>query len=266
MFRVSVSMRLWKIFIDDVGMQDGVRVLALRGRTVPSAVARGVLWMHEPIKNQLILSSDHLKLEYMPQYVAAIQRWRPEFIQAFPSALYPLAKWLAHHPTPDVVEEIRGVMLYSETAYPHQLELFRQVFNRGPVLMHYGHSERCVMGATLPSDDRYFFWPHYGHLELVDGMGRQVTRAGEAGEIVCTSFDNAVMPFVRYRTGDRGVLGSSEASPLPGFPILDRIEGRLQEMIQCTDGRLISITTLGAAHFNEALICHCHTVPTRANR
>lgn len=68
---------------------------------------------------------------------------------------------------------------------------------------------------------------------------------------MCTSFDNEVMPFVRYRTGDRGVLGMVENSPLPGFPILERVEGRLQEMVQCADGRLISITTLGAAHFNE---------------
>lgn len=242
-------------FMDDfharAGMHDDARVLALRGRTVPSARAGGVLWMHEPIKNQLILSSDHLQPEYMSRYVAAMRRWRPEFVQAFPSALYPLAKWLAQHPAPDITTSVRGVMLYSETTYPHQLELFRQVFDHARVLMHYGHSERCVMAATIPGDDRYFFWPQYGHLELIDEQGCRVTTPGKSGEIVCTSFDNEVMPFVRYRTGDRGALGEGESTPLPGFPILERIEGRLQEMVQCSDGRLISITTLGAAHFNE---------------
>lgn len=234
-----------------LGMCEGDCVLALRGRTVPSASASGALWMHEPIKNQLILSSDHLRREFMPQYVDALRRWRPQFVQAFPSALYPLAKWLALNPAPDVTAAVRGVMLYSETVYSHQLALFRQVFDQATVLTHYGHSERCVMAAGMPGDDRYFFWPQYGHLELVDDRGCAVTEPGAAGEIVCTSFDNAVMPFVRYRTGDRGVLGSSTGATLPGFPVLDRIEGRLQEMVQCSDGRLISITTLGAAHFNE---------------
>jgi phenylacetate-CoA ligase len=233
-----------------VGMRDGDGVLALRGRTVPTARHGGALWMHEPIKNQLILSSDHMQPQNLPAYVQALRRWRPPFIQAFPSALYPLAKWLAMYPAPDVTESIRGVMLYSETAYPHQIELFKSVF-RCPVLMHYGHSERCVMGATLPDDDRYFFWPQYGHVELVDESGDAVTTPGASGEIVCTAFDNAVMPLVRYRTGDRGVLGGPGQQNLQGFPVLDRIEGRIQEMVKCRDGRLISITTLGAAHFNQ---------------
>lgn len=234
-----------------LGMRDGDCVLSLRGRTVPSARDSGALWMHEPIKNQLILSSDHLRPEFMPQYIDALRRWRPQFVQAFPSALYPLTKWLALYPAPDVTSSIRGVMLYSETVYAHQLSLFRKVFDQAVVLTHYGHSERCVMAAGMPGDDRFFFWPQYGHLELVDERGCVVTEPGAAGEIVCTSFDNTVMPFVRYRTGDRGVLGSSAGTMLPGFPVLDRIEGRLQEMVQCSDGRLISITTLGAAHFNE---------------
>jgi phenylacetate-CoA ligase len=233
-----------------VGYTDDDRTLALRGRSVPSAATGGALWMYEPIKRQLILSSDHLAPPNMPQYVQAIRRWRPSVIQAFPSALYPLAKWLALHPTPDVTERIKGVLLYSETIHDHQFALFERVFGC-PVLRHYGHSERGVMAASIPGDDRYFFWPQYGHLELVDEQGRPVTEPGQLGEIVCTSFDNAVMPFVRYRTGDLGQWSARPNAALPGFPVLERIEGRLQEMVQCHDGRLISITTLGAAHFDQ---------------
>lgn len=233
-----------------VGYSSDDRVLALRGRSVPTAAVGGALWMYEPIKRQVILSSDHLSPANMPQYVAAIRRWRPSVIQAFPSALYPLAKWLAAHPAPDVTDRIKGVMLYSESIHDHQYALFTQVFGC-PVLRHYGHSERGVMAASTPGDDRYFFWPQYGHLELVDEAGRPVTQPGQRGEIVCTSFDNAVMPFVRYRTGDLGVWSTRPNPLLPGFPALDRIDGRVQEMVKCRDGRLISITTLGAAHFNQ---------------
>ena len=243
-------------FMDDfhtrVGLGERDIVLALRGRTVPTARERGGrLWMYEPIKRHLILSSDHLEAEYMPQYVQALRAWKPTFIQAFPSALYPLAKWLAEHPAPDVTERIRGVLLYSENVYGFQMQLFREVFGC-PVLKHFGQSERVLMAATMPDDERYFFWPQYGHFELVDTKGNAITQAGVLGEIVGTGFDNQAMPFIRYRTGDLAMLSDRPGHPLlPGYPAVEAVEGRLQEFLVCRDHRLVSITTMGAAHFDE---------------
>jgi phenylacetate-CoA ligase len=235
-----------------VGYREDDLVLALRGRTVPTAARPGGrLWMYEPIKRQLILSSDHLDARWMPQYLATLARFRPRFIQAFPSALYPLARWLADHPAPDLVSGIQGVMLYSENVYDFQLRLFRQVFGC-PVLVHYGHSERVLMAASMPDDDRMFFWPQYGHVELVDEAGRPIDQPGVVGELVGTGFDNRVMPFIRYRTGDLAMWSAAPAHPqLPGYLAVERIEGRLQEFVVCRDGRLVSICTLGAAHFEE---------------
>lgn len=233
------------------GMRGGEVILALRGRTVPTASRPGGrLWMYEPIKRHLILSSDHLEPPYMPEYVAAMRQWRPRYIQGFPSAIYPLAVWLKEHPEPEIISAIKGVVLYSENLHDYQLQLMRQVFN-GPVLRHYGHSERVLMAATMPDDERYFFWPQYGKFELLDPMGKRIEQAGVLGEIVGTSFDNRVMPFVRYRTGDMAVLSSREHPLLPGYPACERIAGRLQEFVVCHDHRLVSITTLGAAHFTQ---------------
>jgi phenylacetate-CoA ligase len=78
-----------------------------------------------------------------------------------------------------------------------------------------------------------------------------VTQPGKLGFVVGTSFDNQVMPFVRYRTGDLAVLSDRGHPELPGFPACERIVGRLQEFIVCRDHRLISITTIGVAHFPE---------------
>ena len=189
-----------------IGMDASDTVLALRGRTVPTAAQPGGrIWMYEPIKRQLILSSDHLERRYMPAYAEALAVHRPTYIEAFPSALYPLARWLAANPVPEFTRGVKGVMLYSENVYGYQLDKFREVFN-SPVVSHYGHSERVLMAASMPDDDRYFFWPRYGHFELLDAENRPVTQPGKLGFIVGTSFDNRVMPFLRYRTGDLGVL------------------------------------------------------------
>lgn len=232
------------------GMTERDISLALRGRSVPTAASGGPLWMYEPIKRWLIVSSDHLEARYMDQYVEAMRAWRPTIVSANPSGIYPLAKWLKAHPAPDVTERIKGVALFGENPYGHQLATLREVF-RCPVLNHYGHSERVLMAAAIPGDDRLYFWPQYGHVELVDDAGAPITTPGVVGEIVGTSFDNGVMPFVRYRTGDLGAWSAAPSKGPAGFPVLEQFEGRLQEFVVCSDHRLVSVATLGAAHFSE---------------
>ncbi len=237
-------------FHAEVGLTSKDVILALRGRSVPGAKDGSRFWMYEPIKKHLILSSDHLLPANMPDYIKAIHQWQPRFIQAFPSALYPLAKWLDQHPEPALTAKFKGVLLFSENVYEHQYDLFRKVFDC-PVLKHYGHSERAVMAASRPNDGRYLVYPQYGYVELIDFNGQPVTQAGGLGQIVTTSFDNLVMPFVRYQTGDLAILGETIDPSQAHHLIFERIEGRLQEFVLTHDLRLISIATLGAAHFNE---------------
>jgi phenylacetate-CoA ligase len=225
------------------GMHGNEVVLALRGNAVPGADKGGALWMYEPIKKQLVFSTDHLSPRFMPDYLAAMRSWKPRFIQAYPSAVYPLALWLKQNPDPEVTQRIQSIMLFSENVLEHHMTLLRAVFP-GAVLKHYGHSERLLMAASMPDDDRYFFWPQYGHFELVDAAGRVIERAGEVGEIVGTGFDNQVMPLLRYRTGDMAALSHRPHPQLAGFPVVERIDGRIQEFIVCDDARLVSLNVI----------------------
>ena len=58
---------------------------------------------------------------------------------------------------------------------PDMVALIGRVFGC-PVLVHYSHSERAVMAGSMPDDPRYFVWPLYGHVELVDEAGRTSPR------------------------------------------------------------------------------------------
>jgi phenylacetate-CoA ligase len=225
--------------------------LSLRGRSVATAArAGGRPWTTEPIKRHLIFSSDHLEPQHMPGYVAALERLRPRWIHAFASAVYPLARWLRQAPCPAYTEGVRGILLTSENVYGYQLALLREVFPHARLVRHYGHSERALMAVAVDAQP-YEVLPLYGLPELVDAQGRPIERPGELGELVATGFDNRVMPFVRYRTGDLACWAET-----PGVRqgqvrwTLQRIEGRLQEFVVCADHRLISVTTLGAAHFD----------------
>jgi phenylacetate-CoA ligase len=234
--------------------------LSLRGRTVAGAGAPGErLWTTEPIKRHLLFSSDHLEPRFMPAYVQALERLRPPLIHAFPSALYPLARWLDQHPAPAWTEQVKGVLLTSENVYDFQTALLQRVFPNARIVTHYGHSERVLMAVAAGAEARTEFFPLYGLPELVDAQGRVIDEPGVLGEIVGTSFDNHVMPFLRYRTGDMGIwataprYGDRTVNTDAGSArfAMQRIEGRCQEFVVCADHRLVSITTLGAAHFHE---------------
>lgn len=240
-----------------LGARPGDWTLSLRGRSVAAAASGKRLWSKEPIKRHLLVSSDHLERQYMPGYAELLARHRPRLIHAFPSALYPLARWLEAHPLPVFTSGLRGVLLTSENVYGFQRALFERVF-ACPVIDHYGHSERVLMAVTLPGDGRHHFFPLYGYPELVDADGRPIDTPGVLGEIVGTSFDNAAMPFVRYRTGDMGIWDEAPAPTERARKVMRRIEGRLQEFVVCRDARLVSITTLGAAHFAE--LAHVDTI------
>jgi phenylacetate-CoA ligase len=181
----------------------------------------------------------------MPQASAALARSQPELIEAFCSTLLPLARSLEANPMPGLLRSLKGVMLYGENVPQRHLELFRAVFGC-PVIKHYGQSERVLMAASMPDDDRYFFWPQYGWFELVDFDDRPIVRPGVVGHIVGTGFDNRVMPFVRYRTGDLGVLGATSHPELAGYPVCESIEGRAQEFLVDGRGNLVSLSSAHA--------------------
>ena len=235
-----------------LGRRKNDLTLSLHGRTVASAKRQGgSLWMREPIKRELIFSSDHLERSYMPDYLQALRKLRPRQIHAYPSALLPLAQWLAEFPCPEFADGVEGIMLTSENIYAEQMEMFRKTFPAARIVRHYGHSERVLMAIAVGESTEYTFFPLYGHVELIGVDGRPIETPGVPGEIVGTSFDNRVMPFIRYRTGDVGVWGDSPGG-MP--PVLQRIEGRTQDFVVCKDHRLVSVTTLGAAHFSELAI------------
>ena len=245
-------------YIESFGQRIGLSrrdvVLSLRGRNIRGAEAQsGPLQSYEPIKRMLWISPNHLDAAYMAGHVEAAVAHGVSFIQGYSSAVYELARWLDFNPRPRFTDAVRGVQLFSESAGPDMVALIGRVFGC-PVLVHYGHSERAVMAGSMPDDPRYFVWPLYGHVELVDEAGRSITAAGVQGEVVATGFDNRAMPFIRYRTGDLAMWSDKPPHPqLPGYPVLERIDGRNNDYFVGRDGRRIPVASLGGLRPPEFL-------------
>jgi phenylacetate-CoA ligase len=90
-------------------------------------------------------------------------------------------------------------------------------------------AHECPAGSMHITADRII-------LEIVDDLGRPQP-AGSAGEIVVTHLDTSEMPFIRYRTGDVGVLAGHDCSCGRKLPVLARVDGRKSDFIVAPDGR-----------------------------
>jgi len=152
------------------------------------------------VGNRLMLSPYHVHEQHKAAIVDAINRFRPEFVHAYPSSATALSELLQ---AGEIDVQVKAVLLASEPATPSQLASIRRLF-RAPVSLNYGLSERTNL-AFLKVDDTgtsdYQFDALYGWNEN--------RMDGDRPEIVGTSLWNDVMPLIRYRTNDYGLIDAS---------------------------------------------------------
>lgn len=226
-----------------VGYRLGMPMAVLRGRMVKPD-RNGRRHEYDPILRHHYYSSFHMTADNMAQYVRHIRGIGLCALHAYPSSAHALARHLlaAGEPAPD---NIRSVLLESETVYPDQRETMEKAFGVR-VFSSYGHSEKCVLAAQCEHGESYHVWPTYGYFELLDEQGTPITTAGQEGEIVGTGFINTVMPFIRYRTGDHATYVGErcEACGRQHLVIRD-IKGRWpQGGLIAADGAVVSMTAL----------------------
>jgi phenylacetate-CoA ligase len=75
-------------------------------------------------------------------------------------------------------------------------------------------------------------------IEIIDGDGNPLP-AGESGEIVVTHLATRDFPFIRYRTGDVGVLDDRQCACGRTLPLLKEVQGRSTDFVIAADGTVM---------------------------
>jgi phenylacetate-CoA ligase len=217
---------------------------------MPSAVLRGAFvgskenvsnW--DPWNRELSLSSYFLTQDSLERYINEIESRRIRVLQAYPSSFNFLVDLMLER-------KLGGkfpfdiVFLGSENVYPWQMERFRSSFPLCRFFSWYGHCEKAVLAPWCEASTQYHSWPFYGVTEVLNEDGANV-HDGAEGEIVGTSFNQELTPFIRYRTMDYAEMGPNRCQYCGrNFPILKRVIGRLHEVILTKFGRRISMTAI----------------------
>jgi len=190
----------------------------------------------------LTLSSRAMRPDNLATYVRLIRKFKPKFIQAFPSSITILAKYIQENQL-ERFETVKALLCGSEGLAQWQRELLEAVF-RCRVFSWYGQSEQVAFASECEVSQKYHVFPEYGITELVDARGQPILNSGEVGEIVATGFNNAAVPFIRYRTGDLAQYADGTCECGRHHALLHRIEGRANEYVVDRNGVAIPITTI----------------------
>jgi phenylacetate-CoA ligase len=221
-----------------IGWKEGDRQLVFRGLAIKSKNRM----QFYPRFNELRCSSYYLVPEWMEAYRRRAFEYQPEWLRCYPSSGYIFASFLRDTGRP--FPRIKGILCASENLYDFQKERLRCVFD-ARVFSHYGHYEMAALAGFCEHEDTYHVLPQYGYAELLGQDGRLVNEPGQRGEIIATSFIMHGTPFIRYRTKDFATL-KSKGCPSCGRPyvVWEQIDGRLQEFLITSTGRLISMTAI----------------------
>jgi phenylacetate-CoA ligase len=129
-----------------------------------------------------------------------------------------------------------AVVTAAEGLQPGGRELLEQHLGRA-VFMSYGSREFMLIGMECAEHRGYHLATDNLLVEVADEAGRPLP-PGETGRILITDLHNAANPFIRYEIGDLGALMPADYRCPCGrpFPLLARVEGRAQEVIELPDG------------------------------
>jgi phenylacetate-CoA ligase len=169
-------------------------------------------------------------------FAGQLRHFNPVMILGYSSALAFFSEYLASKnikiPSP------KGIISSAETLTPEHRSSIESYF-ACPLLNRYGSREFGDIAQQCEAVDGLHIFSDRYHLEVLRPDGTACV-PGEQGEIVITDFDNRVMPFIRYRTGDLATPASGSCGCGRGFPLLASVSGRTSELVVGKNGKYYS--------------------------
>lgn len=221
----------WRRFYDGLGLGESFRNARFSGRVLlGEARDPRAFWVHDWSEKRLFFSTYHMTEANLPAYVARLNRYRPQLIDGYPSALAILARFIessGHRLT----FKPQAAATTAETLFDEDRAVIERAFGC-KVYNQYASSEGAPF-ITECSEGRMHLNTDTGYFEF-----QPVPGSDDVKELVVTSFRNLKLPLVRYRIGDTVRLDADESPPCAcgsPFPTIAAIEGRMDDLLHSTE-------------------------------
>lgn len=221
--------RWWDVDIGD-------RELVVWGSPVELGAQDRIRQVRDALMRSHLLPAFEMSPANLDRFVDTIRRLRPAMLFGYPSSLSLIAE---HARRKGIAMDRLGIkvaFVTSEKLYDAQRSIISETF-ACPVANGYGARDAGFIAHECPSGSL-----HISAEDIIveilrpDGSPAAV---GEAGEIVVTHMATAEFPFVRYGTGDVGVLSEAPCECGRGLPVLADVQGRTTDFVIARDGTIM---------------------------
>jgi phenylacetate-CoA ligase len=219
------------------GVDIGDREAVVWGSPIEHGAQDRVKTLRDRVFRSTLLPAFEMSEARLDGFVQWLQRHRPRMLFGYPSALAHIARHAARRgqKLDDLGVEVAFVT--SERLYDDQRRDIEGAF-ACRVANGYGGRDAGFIAHECPHGGMHISAEDI-IVETVDPTGRPMT-AGQAGEIVVTHLATAEFPFVRYRTGDVGVLDPDRCCSCGrGLPLLTELQGRSTDFVVAADGTVM---------------------------
>ena len=221
------------------GVDIGDPEIVLWGSPIELGAQDRVRLLRDRLMRTRLLPAFEMSDAKVEGFIDEIRALRPKMLFGYPSAFAHIARHAQRQGVRMDDLGIKVVFVTSERLYDHQRTLIEQSFG-APVANGYGGRDAGFIAHQCPSGSLHITAEDVV-VEIVDREGR-VLPPGESGEIVVTHLATRDFPFVRYRTGDVGVLAAPDDAPCAcgrTLPVLKEVQGRSTDFIVARDGTVM---------------------------
>jgi phenylacetate-CoA ligase len=218
------------------GVDIGDREIVVWGSPIELGAQDSMRGLRDRLLRTRLLPAFEMSEQKLDRFLDEIRKVRPKMLFGYPSALSHFARHAKARGLRMDDLGIRVAFVTSERLYDDQRTQISETFGC-PVANGYGGRDAGFIAHACPAGSMHITAEDI-IVEIVDPQGAPMP-AGEAGEIVVTHLATRDFPFIRYRTGDIGVLDNKPCSCGRGLPVLKEIQGRSTDFLVAKNGTVM---------------------------
>jgi len=215
------------------GWRPGEKAAYLWGAPVGKVpkVRAAKTWAFDRFQRQLIINTFSQTEQLWEDVRRQITRFRPKLVVGYVSSLAEFSAFLTRRGLR--LPPIEAVIAAAE---PLDAPTRKQISDalRAPMFNTYGCREFMSLAGECEAHDGLHVNAENVLIETASPP------AAGPSEVLVTDLHNFGMPFIRYAVGDLAVLDDSPCSCGRGLPKIQRIEGRVLDVLRTVDGRIVS--------------------------
>jgi phenylacetate-coenzyme A ligase PaaK-like adenylate-forming protein len=218
------------------GVDIGDPEIVVWGSPVELNVQDNIRIFRDQLFRTKLLPAFEMSEQKLDSFLRQIRAMRPKMLFGYPSALSHIATHAEAKGQNMNDLGIQVAFVTSERLYDEQRLQINRTFGC-PVANGYGSRDAGFISHECPQGGMHITAEDI-IVEIVNPNGKSLP-PGESGEIVVTHLATEDFPFIRYRTGDIGILDTNICSCGRGLPMLKEIQGRSTDFLTAQDGTIM---------------------------